>query len=79
MTIENLMSTVGVVVPLASVVASALNHYVRDAQAKGVVVPAWLLHVVGMLNVAAMNGDKAMQMVKLAQSLKPVVKAEEPK
>lgn len=70
MTIENLMSTLGVVVPLASVLASALNQYVRDAQAKGEVVPAWLLHVAGLLNVTALNGDKAMQMIKLAQSLK---------
>lgn len=79
MSIENLMSVVGVVVPVASVVVSALNHYVRDAQAKGEVVPAWLLHVIGMLNVAAMNGDKAMQMVKLAQSFKHAPKAEEQK
>ena len=79
MSFEHLMGMVGVVVPIASVVVSALNHYVRDMQAKGEAIPAWLLHVIGMLNVAAMNGDKALQMIKLAQSLKEAPKAEEPK
>ena len=79
MSLDKLMGMVGVLVPVASVAASALNHYVRDAQAKGESVPAWLLHVVSMLNVAAMNGDKAMQMIKLAKSLKEAPKAEETK
>lgn len=63
MTVETLLA----VIPLASLLASASNQYVRSVQEKGGVVPAWMLHLNGILNVCALNGDKALQMIKLAK------------
>jgi hypothetical protein len=67
MTLEHALAIVGAIVPVASAIASALNQHVRDAQAKGQTVSAWLLHVVALVNVAALNGDKVMQFVKLVR------------
>jgi hypothetical protein len=70
MTLESLTSFAGVVIPLASVVASAINHHVRETQGKGEVVPEWMLKLAGVLNVLALNGDKALQLVKLVKLAK---------
>jgi hypothetical protein len=67
MSLDVLISLAGIVVPVASAIASALNQHVRDAQAKGVSVPAWLLHLVAVVNIAALNGDKVVQLVKLVR------------
>lgn len=67
---EGLIAQAGIVIPVASLLASAVNQYIRGCQEKGEAVPAWLLHASGILNVCALNGDKAMQMIKLAKSLK---------
>jgi hypothetical protein len=70
MTLDSLTGLAGVVIPLASVVASAVNHFIRDTQAKGEAVPEWLLKAAGILNVLALNGDKALQLVKLVKIAK---------
>lgn len=70
MSLDVLITIAGVVVPVASAIASALNQHVRDAQAKGESVPSWLLHVVAVVNAAALNGDKVVQLVKLVRGLK---------
>jgi hypothetical protein len=70
MTIEHALAIVGAIVPVASAIASALNQHVRDAQAKGESVPSWLLHVVAVVNAAALNGDKVVQLVKLVRGAK---------
>lgn len=67
MSLEHVLAIVGAIVPVASAIASALNQHVRDAQTKGEAVPSWLLHVVAMINVAALNGDKVVQLVKLVR------------
>ena len=67
MTIDILISLAGIVVPVASAIASALNQHVRDAQAKGQTLSAWLLHLVAVVNAAALNGDKVVQLVKLVR------------
>lgn len=67
MTLEHALAIVGAIVPIASAIASALNQHVRDAQAKGEAVPSWLLHFVAVVNVAALNGDKVVQLVKLVR------------
>lgn len=70
MSLDVLITIAGVVVPVASAIASALNHHVRDAQAKGESVPSWLLHIVAVVNAAALNGDKVVQLVKLVRGAK---------
>jgi hypothetical protein len=70
MTLEHALAIVGAIVPIFSAIASALNQHVRDAQAKGESVPAWLLHVVALVNAAALNGDKVVQLVKLVRGAK---------
>jgi hypothetical protein len=70
MTLEHALAIVGAIVPVASAIASALNQHVRDTQAKGETVPAWLLRLVAVVNVAALNGDKVVQLVKLVRGAK---------
>ena len=75
MDMSHLMGTATTVIPLASIAASAVNHYIRDAQAKGETLPEWLVKAAAVLNVVACNLDKSMALYKL---LKPA-KAEEVK
>lgn len=70
MTLEHALAIVGATVPVASAIASALNQHVRDAQANGEAVASWLLHVVTLVNAAALNGDKVVQLVKLVRGAK---------
>lgn len=70
MSIDQITALAGVVIPLASVLASAVNHHIREMQGKGEVVPEWLLKAAGILNVLALNGDKALQLVKLVKLAK---------
>jgi hypothetical protein len=70
MSLEHALAIVGAIVPIASAIASALNQHVRDTQAKGATVPSWLLHVVALVNAAALNGDKVVQLVKLVRGAK---------
>ena len=67
MSLEHALAVVGAIVPVASAIASALNQHVRDAQTKGETVPSWMLHVVALVNAAALNGDKVVQLVKLVR------------
>ena len=54
----------GLVVPIASLVASILNQYVRAATDRGERVSTWLLALTSGVNVAALNPDKSVQAVK---------------
>ena len=70
MSFEHAIAIAGVVVSVASVVASFVNQYVRDAQQSGASVSAWVLHSAAVLNALALNGDKAVQALKLAKAWK---------
>lgn len=70
MSIDQLTGLAGVIIPLASVIASAVNHYVREAQAKGETLPEWLLKLAAALNILALNGDKALQIAKVVKAAK---------
>lgn len=67
MTLDGIISLAGIVVPVASLAASLLNQRIRSAQAEGRQVDAWILHVSAALNALALNGDKALQAVKIAR------------
>ena len=47
---------------LASLVASVVNGWVRSLAEQGVALPRWVLIAVAILNVAAVNLDKAGQL-----------------
>lgn len=70
MTLDGIISIAGIVVPVASLAASLLNQRIRSAQAEGRVVDPWILAVAAGLNAVALNGDKALQAVKLAKGKK---------
>lgn len=56
-----------VVIPVASAVASGVNHAIRERMAAEEEVPAWLLRTAAVLNVLSVNLDKAAQFVKIAK------------
>lgn len=73
MRIDLVLEIVGVIVPLLSSLASLFNGKVRAKQAQGVEVPPFMAKAGAVLNVGAMNFDKAHQllsMVKVATAVK---------
>jgi len=65
--LEHVLAFVGALVPLMSALASLINHIVREKQAKGEAVSAALLQSGAVLNVGAVNLDKAVQLANLAK------------
>jgi len=65
--LEHVLAFVGALVPLMSALASLINHIVREKQAKGEAVSAALLQSGALLNVGAVNLDKAVQLANLAK------------
>jgi hypothetical protein len=68
MSFDNVVSVTGTVVPLASAVASALNQSIRSQQAEGKQFAPWFLNVAAVLNVFALNLDKAKQLLGLLKA-----------
>ena len=62
--VQVLLVVLGAVVPVASLVASILNAYVRAAKAREERVPTWMLAITSGVNVAALNPDKSVEAVK---------------
>lgn len=69
--LSNVLEIAGAVVPLLSALASLVNHIVRATQAAGNQPPAALLATGAVLNVGAVNVDKALQLVKLIRNPPP--------
>ena len=65
--LDNVLDIVGVVVPMASLLAGRLNQQIRDA---GDPVPSWMFQAVSVLNILAINLDKANQLAKNAKAQK---------
>ena len=63
--LDQILQIAGAVVPLLSALASLVNHLVRNAQAEGKAPSAALLTTGAVLNLGAVNVDKAAQLVKL--------------
>ena len=68
--LDNILDIVGVVVPVASLLAGRLNQQIRDAKEAGDPVPSWMFQAVSVLNVLAVNLDKANQLAKNAKAQK---------
>lgn len=69
--IESILAILGALVPLASAIASFLNHMVREKQARGEKVSPMLLSAGSVLNVASINLDKAVQLGRMVRSPAP--------
>jgi len=69
-TFEHITSIIGIIVPILSAIASALNANVRKAQAEEKPVAPTLAKVNAVVNAGALNIDKAKQMLDLVKSLK---------
>lgn len=65
--LEHVLAFVGALVPLMSALASLINHVVREKQARGEAVSPVLLQGGALLNVGAINLDKAVQLANLAK------------
>jgi hypothetical protein len=68
--VEHVLAFLGALVPLMSALASLINHIVRERQAAGEKVSSALLHGGALLNVGAINLDKAVQLANLAKDAK---------
>ncbi len=75
MSVDQILHILGAVVPLMSAVASFLNHLVRVKKESGSEVSSLLAGSGAVLNVGALNLDKALQLLRMLKE----AKAEEPK
>ena len=66
--IDKLLMILGAAVPLMSALASYINHLVREKEAAGESVSTTLLKTGALLNVGAINIDKAVQLAKKAKA-----------
>jgi hypothetical protein len=67
---EHILAFVGALVPLMSALASLINHVVREKTEAGERVSPALLKGGALLNVGAINLDKAVQLAALAKEAK---------
>lgn len=67
---EHILAILGALVPLMSALASLINHIVREKTAAGEKVSPVLLHGGALLNVGAINLDKAVQLAAMAKEKK---------
>jgi len=67
---EHILAFVGALVPLMSALASLINHVVREKTEAGEKVSPALLKGGALLNVGAINLDKAVQLSTLAKEMK---------
>lgn len=61
------LKMIGVIVPLASGLSSFLNQMVRSKMDAKQEVSPLLLQACALLNILAINGDKAVQLVKASK------------
>lgn len=69
MKIDNVLEIVGLIVPLLSSLASLFNGKVRAKQTQGLEIPPFMAKAGAVLNVGAMNFDKAHQLLTLVKTV----------
>lgn len=62
---DHILTILGAFVPLASALASLVNHRVRKSLEAGVEAPKALLAMGSVLNAASVNVDKAVQLARM--------------
>ena len=70
--IDHILVIVGALVPLLSAVSSLINHIIRSQQAAGQAVSPVLSGAGTILNLGAVNLDKAVQLAKMMKSGQPL-------
>lgn len=65
MTLDNIVSLAGAIVPILSAISSFLNHIVRTAKASGEKPSSALLATGAIVNAGAVNIDKAIELAKM--------------
>lgn len=68
--IEHVLAFLGALVPVMSALASLINHIVREKTAAGEKVSPVLLRSGALMNVGAVNLDKAVQLAQMAKDAK---------
>lgn len=68
---DHVLTIIGALVPLFSALASFFNHKVRTATSEGDDPSSKFLKAAAMMNVLAVNLDKASQLAKLARGGSP--------
>lgn len=71
MNFHNVLELVGLLVPLFSAVASVFNGKVRAKQAAGETISPLAAKAGAVLNVGAMNIDKAIQLMQVVKAALP--------
>ena len=71
LTLEHMLTLMGLIIPATSALASAVNHQIREKQGRSEPVSAWLLKGGAALNLLAVNLDKAAQLAKMAKPAVP--------
>jgi hypothetical protein len=64
---EHILAFMGALVPLMSALSSLINHIVREKMVAGESVSPTLLKGGALLNVGAINLDKAVQLAAMAK------------
>lgn len=67
-TIEQIISLIGALVPVLSLIAGFFNGRIRNAQSAGEPINPTALKAVAALNVMAVNFDKAAQLIQLVRT-----------
>ena len=66
-TFDHVLAILGALVPLFSAIAGLLNGKVRSAQTEGQAVSPAMLNAASIVNLLAVNLDKANQLASLAK------------
>ena len=78
MTFDHVLQILGGLIPVLSALASFVNHVIRSRQAEGASVPPMLAGAGSVLNVGAINLDKAIQLARLLKEVKAEEKPADP-
>lgn len=70
--LDHILAIVGALVPLLSAVSSLVNHVIRSQQAAGQTVSPVLSGAGTILNLGAVNLDKAVQLAKMMKAGQPL-------
>lgn len=78
MNFDHVLQILGGLIPVLSALASFVNHIIRSRQSEGVAISPMLASAGSVLNIGAINLDKAIQLAKLLKEEKAEEKPVDP-
>lgn len=78
MSFSHVLEILGGLIPVLSALASFVNHVIRSRQAAGAAISPMLASAGSVLNIGAINLDKAIQLAKLLKEAKAEEKPADP-